>query len=146
MKIGRRVIAILACTTAVSALAQGVDRNSDSYRAGYEDGFDRGYQKGLREGRASAEAPPPAAPPKSTGPITISRAVYGTSSKTCDATRHVARKANGRTMASIDVTNEMCGDPSPGSRKSLEITYICGTIAKTASAYEHRSADLDCSP
>lgn len=36
------------------------------------------------------------------------------------------------------------GDPAPGQRKSLEVTYICGKVVRTASAYEHRSLYLDC--
>ena len=48
--------------------------------------------------------------------------------------------------ASVEVTNDICGDPSPGSRKSLDVTYVCGTIAKTANAFEHRNVDLDCTP
>ena len=48
--------------------------------------------------------------------------------------------------ANLDVTNSICGDPSPGDRKSLDVTYVCGTIAKTASANEHRSVYLDCTP
>jgi hypothetical protein len=38
----------------------------------------------------------------------------------------------------------MCGDPAPGKRKSVEITYLCGSLAKKATAYEHRSAYLSC--
>jgi hypothetical protein len=138
----KNIVALLASTAAFGALAQGIDRNSDAYRAGYEDGFARGYQKGIAE----AQAAPPPASTKATGPITISRAVYGTSSKSCDATRWLARKANGRMTASVEVTNDICGDPSPGSRKSLDVTYVCGSIAKTANAFEHRNVDLDCSP
>ena len=93
-----------------------------------------------------APPPPPAPAPRSTGPITVSGAVYGTSSKNCDATRYVARRANGKRTHSFEVTNEMCGDPSHGERKSLDVTYICGTIAKTATANEHRTIYLDCSP
>ena len=117
----------------------------EGYRAGYDDGFQRGYEKALREGPAVA-APAPMAPPRSTGPITISRAVYGNSSRICDATRWAARSANGRMSATLDVTNNICGDPSPGDRKSLDVTYVCGTVAKTASANEHRSVYLDCTP
>jgi hypothetical protein len=40
----------------------------------------------------------------------------------------------------------MCGDPARGDRKELNVTYICGTIAKSASAYEHRTIYLDCTP
>ncbi len=56
----------------------------------------------------------------------------------------MARRVNGRLSASFEVTNELCGDPAKGDRKQLEVTYICGSIAKTASAYEHRTLYLDC--
>jgi hypothetical protein len=125
------------------------DPSRDAYRKGYDDGFARGYAKAMEEARANAVAAPPApppAPPRSTGPIAVSGAVYGTSSKNCDATRHVARHANGKRTFSFEVTNEMCGDPARGDRKELNVTYICGTIAKSASAYEHRTIYLDCTP
>jgi hypothetical protein len=117
----------------------------DGYRRGYDDGFAAGYRKALDEGRRPP--PPPAAapaPPRPTGPITVSTAYYGTSAKSCDATRWVARRVNGRRTASFEISNAMCGDPAPGDRKQLEVTYVCGTIAKTASAYEHRTIYLDC--
>jgi hypothetical protein len=145
------VIAALA-GAAMPTWAQGSARERDedpgeAYRRGYEDGFARGYRKGLEEGeQRAAEVAPPPPPPRSTGPITISRAVYGTGSRLCDATRWTANRANGRRTASLDVSNKICGDPSPGERKSLEVTYVCGTIAKTASANEHRSVTLDCTP
>jgi len=118
----------------------------DGYRRGYDDGFASGYRKGLEEaGRAAPIAPPPPPPPpRATGPITVTSAYYGTASRSCDATRHVARRANGRRTASIDVTNEMCGDPARGERKQLEVNYVCGSLARTASGYEHRTVALDC--
>jgi hypothetical protein len=144
----------LASTTAVAqreVTAPGVEEN-DSYRSGYkrgyDDGYARGYRKALEEGRGAAQnvaPPPPPPPPRSTGPIVVSGAVYGTSSKNCDATRHVARHANGKSTYSFEVTNSMCGDPARGDRKELNVTYICGSIAKTAQAYEHRTIYLDCS-
>ena len=118
----------------------------EGYRRGYDDGFASGYRKGLEEaGRnapPAAAAPPP--PPRPTGPITVSTAYYGNASKSCDATRWVAKRVNGRRTASFDVSNEMCGDPARGERKQLEVTYVCGSIAKTATAYEHRTLYLDC--
>jgi hypothetical protein len=119
------------------------------YKAGFDDGFSRGYQKGRNErGAAPMAAPPgpPPAPPRSTGPITITRAVYGSGNKICDATRWTRSRAQGRQTASLDVTNTICGDPAPGDRKSLEITYVCGSVPKTVSANEHRSVYLDCTP
>lgn len=117
----------------------------EGYQRGYEDGFEKGYQKAMDEGRAPAP-PAAAAPPRPTGPIAVSGAVYGTSSRNCDATRFVARRANGKRTYSFEVTNDMCGDPAQGERKSLDVTYICGAMAKTATANEHRTIYLDCSP
>ena len=71
--------------------------------------------------------------------------MYGTSSKSCNATHYVARRANGNRTFSFEVNNSMCGDPAKGDRKELTVTYICGSIAKTAQAYEHRTIYLDCS-
>ncbi len=147
----RRLGLCLSILVTVPALALADEDTRDyreGYRKGYDDGFASGYRKGLEEsGRAAppAAAPPPP-PPRATGPITVSTAYYGTSSKSCDATRWVAKRANGRRSATIDVSNDMCGDPARGDRKQLEITYVCGSIAKTASAYEHRQAYLDCTP
>ena len=62
----------------------------------------------------------------------------------CNATRWLAPKVNGRVNASVTVSNSICGDPAPGARKSLEVTYICGSFVKTASANEHRTVYLDC--
>ncbi len=139
----------LGFAAAPVAAANG-DESADyreGYRRGYDDGFASGYRKGIEEVRraappAAAPAPPP--PPRPSGPITVSTAYYGTSSKSCDATRWLARKVNGRRSATVSVSNEMCGDPARGDRKQLEVTYVCGTIAKTASAYEHRDLYLDC--
>lgn len=149
---GGLLAALALCGGTAALAADGdADRRSpreayrEGYQRGYEDGFEKGYRKAMDEGRA----PPPAAPappPRSTGPITISGAVYGTSSKNCDATRFVARRANGKRTYSFEVTNDMCGDPARGDRKSLDVTYICGTIAKSATANEHRTIYLDCSP
>jgi len=142
---------LLVAAAVVPALAGAQDRDSldyrEGYRRGYDDGFASGYRKGLEEiPRAAPVAPPPPPPPpRATGPITISSAHYGTSSKSCDATRQLARRFNGRMSANMEVTNELCGDPAKGDRKQLEVTYICGSIAKTASAYEHRTLYLDCS-
>jgi hypothetical protein len=145
------VALFLAAALTWTACAAAQDRDSadyrDGYRRGYDDGFASGHRKGLEEASRSmpvAPVPAPPPPPRATGPITISTAFYGTSSKSCDASRHLARRMNGRRTASMEVTNEMCGDPAKGDRKQLEVTYVCGSIAKTASAYEHRTLYLDC--
>lgn len=145
------VAALILAATAATAHAQsrGGERAEDAYRRGYDEGFERGYQKGLEEAERRARAaavPPPPPPPAAprTGPIHVTGAFYGTSSRNCDATRYVARRANGKGSHSFEVTNEICGDPAHGDRKSLEVTYRCGEIVKTASANEHRTIYLDC--
>lgn len=117
----------------------------EAYRRGYERGFERGFEKGRREGGGgNAYAPPPPPSNRPTGPIFVNGAFYGNGSRNCDATRYVRSRANGKRSASIDVSNAMCGDPARGDRKQLEVTYTCGHLAKTASAFEHRSVYLDC--
>jgi len=124
----------------------------DEYRRGYEAGFERGYARGLAEGErrgAPVMAPPPPQPlpppaPR-LGPIRVTGAYYGTSSKNCDATRWLSHRANGKRSYSIEVTNDICGDPARGQRKELNATYRCGEIQKSASANEHRTIYLDCS-
>jgi hypothetical protein len=118
----------------------------DAYSKGYKEGFREGYEQARRDlrGGNNANNAVPVQPKPVAFPITVSLARYGTQHRSCDATRFVARRANGKLTASVDVSNNICGDPSPGDRKSLEITYVCGNRAKTASAFEHRSAYLSC--
>jgi hypothetical protein len=123
----------------LGAAAQESYDFKQGYSRGFRDGFDEGYRKAVTEQGAAGIA-------ASKGfPIAITSATYGPDSgSSCDARRFVAPRANGRTSASIDVSNQMCGDPSPGKRKSLNITYLCGNVPKTASAYEHRTVYLSC--
>jgi hypothetical protein len=148
----------LACSTAVLAQRggdSGYDNDEyrgynqelrDAYRRGYDRGYDRGYRAGQES--ASRSAPPPAviAPPPNvpTGPIQVTGAYYGTAERNCQAGRYVSRVANGKRSYSFKVSNDICGDPSPGNRKSLEVTYTCGHLQKTASAREHQTLFLDC--
>ncbi len=146
MRIPPACLALALAAAPLLAGAQSYDYK-EGYRKGYDDGFASGYRKGLEESRRAppppAYVPPPAAVP-ALGPIRVTRALYGNASRSCDATRYVARQANGRTSASVNVSNQMCGDPTPGERKELEVTYVCGAFTKTASAYEHRTVYLDC--
>jgi hypothetical protein len=129
-----------ALCVCVAAGAQDSSAFKDGYARGYKEGFDAGYRKAAEEQRGALEA-------ASKGfPIAVQVATYGPegSRDRCDATHYVRRQANGQRNVSVDITNGMCGDPAPGKRKSVEITYLCGNVAKTASAYEHRSAYLYC--
>lgn len=118
----------------------------EAYRRGYERGYDRGYRKGLAEGgRTAAPPPPPAAPAAPVlGPIRVTSAFYGSASRNCDATRHVGRQSNGKRTHSFKVTNDMCGDPDRGARKTLEVVFWCGEVSRTASAREHQTIYLNC--
>ena len=118
----------------------------DAYRRGFERGYDRGYRKGVQEGdrRAPPAAPPPPPPQPILGPIRVTSAFYGTSSKNCDATRFVGRQSNGKRQHSFNVTNEMCGDPARGDRKTLEVVFWCGDVSRSASAREHQTIFLNC--
>ena len=135
----RKLSIVFICCLAFGAVGQESPDFKQGYAQGFKDGFDEGYRKAMAEQGAASTA-------ASKGfPIAITSATYGPDSgASCDARRFVAPRANGRTSASIDVTNQMCGDPSPGKRKSLNVTYLCGNIAKTASAYEHRTVYLSC--
>jgi len=139
-RLSRALCFLSALCFCTAAAAQGNSGFKDGYAQGYKEGFDAGYRKAIAEQGSVAEA-------ASKGfPIAVQVATYGPdgSRERCDATHYVRKQANGRRNVSVDVTNGMCGDPAPGKRKSVEITYMCGSIAKTASAYEHRSAYLYC--
>ena len=138
-----RIIAlVLAVLTSPVAVAQ--NPYDDGYKRGYKEGFSEGYRKAQQD-LQGAPPPPVLAPPVPVlGPINIQVARYGSSNKICDATRQVRLKAQGKRSVTIDVSNSLCGDPDPGQRKELEVSYTCGNISKTASGYEHRSVYLDC--
>ena len=135
----RAISIVFICSLVFAATAQESPDFKQGYAQGFKDGFDDGYRKAIAEQGAAGTA-------ASKGfPIAISSATYGPESgPSCDARRFVAPRVNGRTSASIDVTNQMCGDPSPGKRKSLNVTYLYGNVAKTTSAYEHRTVYLSC--
>ena len=145
---------VALATLAGAAGAQGyrMPDDEDEYRGrnqdlrdAYRRGYDRGYRKGMEA--AERRGPPVAVPPPHvpTGPIQVTGAHYGSDSRNCQALRQVARLANGKRSYSFKVTNEICGDPHPGQRKTLEVKYTCGHLLKTASAREHQTIYLDCS-
>ena len=140
------VIVLLLAADASAQRPQRGDDYDEGYKSGFREGYARGFREGVAEGeqRAASAVPPVPATPAPTGPITVSNAYYGTDKKSCNATHWLARRVNGKRSASVEVENTICGDPAPGQRKSLEVTYICGSLAKEASAHEHRTLYLDC--
>jgi hypothetical protein len=130
---------VIAAGTALAQREEdGVYR--DGYRRGFDDGYAQGYRKGLEEGRPVMVAPPP--PPRRT--IVVSRATYGAGPRRCDASRAVGSIANGQVSVSIEASNDLCGDPARDQKKRLEVSYVCGRVAKTAFAHERDSVYLDC--
>lgn len=123
------------------AAASAQDRYDEGYRRGYQDGYRDGQRAGARE-RQRDEVQRGVYPQQG---IVILNAAYGDGFRQCDATAALAGRFNGRTSANFDVTNQLCGDPAPGARKSLTVEYLCAGQRRSASAYEHRSILLSCS-
>ena len=115
------------------------------FERGYREGYGRGYQDGLGATQFSPTQSHPARRPGAVpAGIIVIRARYGDEHKACDLTAWAAQRFNGRTSAEVDVSNQICGDPSPGNRKSLHVEYLCNGQAKMEEAYEHRRLSLSC--
>lgn len=110
------------------------------FERGYRDGYGKGYQDGLNAAQTGLVKSHSAGPPG----IVVIRARYGDDNKSCDLTAWSAKHFNGRTGGDVEVTNKLCGDPSPGNRKSLHVEFLCNGQAKTAEAFEHRRLSLYC--
>ena len=56
------------------------------------------------------------------------------------------RLAAALTLATSGVVFAADSDEPPPEfdRQSLEVTYVCGNLARTASANEHRTINLEC--
>jgi hypothetical protein len=130
---------LVSCYLAVCPFGDA-HAQSPEYRQGYADGFRDGYDKARQELRGQQQQAARSAS------IQVQSAYYGEEygNGRCDATRYVRQLANGLRNASIDVSNEICGDPARGKRKSLSVTYSCATVMKTESAPEHRKLSLTC--
>ncbi|KZE32537.1 hypothetical protein IMF23_15620 [Chelatococcus daeguensis] len=60
--------------------------------------------------------------------IVVRQAQYGLpggGGKTCSAYSSVSNLCLGRSSCEIKVNNELCGDPAPGSRKTLFVSWQC---------------------
>ena len=132
-RIGCGAAVMLCCTF---ASAQGTQRYSEDYQQAYRAGYEAGYRQAQREQRRG---------PERVG-ISVTSASYGADGTRarCDATTFVRAEADGQRNATIDIDNSMCGDPSPGRRKAVQIAYNCGTVSKTASGFEGSQAYLSC--
>lgn len=120
---------VFTCSATISAVAQ----ESPDFKQGRTDGFNDRFDEDYRKGKAEQDGHNAAA--SISFLIAVAGATYRRDSgPSYDAHRFAAPKKNGPRTASISVTNRMCGDPSPGNRKSLKVTYLCGSLAKTTAA------------
>jgi hypothetical protein len=74
-------------------------------------------------------------------------ALYGTPSeqRTCDATAALANACDGKKSCDVLAGNSLCGDPNPGTPKTLDVEYQCGpAVAKSLTASERSDAHLSC--
>lgn len=146
----------LAAMLCAACLAPAAAAQSNDYQQGYREGFDQGFKQGYdraaREAGSQINQPPPgatmvvpAAPMVPKRGIIVLRAWYGDGERrSCNLTGWAARHFNNRTSQSVNVTNQICGDPAPGERKQLTVEYMCGAETKRESAYEHRSLSISC--
>src|SRR5262245_34344344 len=150
----RMILAAAAVLFCNSALAQNQSQDfQDGYRKGFQDGFEQGRKFGVAPaGTAPATAAPAAAPvaaPAATQPakpqgIVVLKATYGDFFNQCDATSYVAGQSRDKRAVTFRVTNNMCGDPAPGKRKELKVTYHCGSVQRDVTNTENRDVMLDC--
>ena len=76
--------------------------------------------------------------------ISILGVEYGADRNTCDATRVFDRECGGRSSCSVNVGNNLCGDPARGTEKAAEIEYRCGRRTYRETVEEGATAQLDC--
>lgn len=141
------------------------------FKNGFDAGFKDGYDRAVQDIRARQAMEQNVARPQQVAPggaavvggnsavpvrpairnrgIVLVRAWYSqegrnTAAGACELTSRLVGEMNGRMSASIDVNNQLCGDPAPGKRKSLKAVYLCGGEEREAEAHEHRSLRLSC--
>ena len=146
--------------SSIPAAALASNEYERGYRDGYENGYRESYDRGFEAGRTSAQREfqnedrqrqrdrdrdrDRSSGSRHTTGIAVLGASYGDGRRSCDLTTWAVQQFNRRTSGSAEVNNNLCGDPAPGERKSLQIEYICRGKTKTVSAYEHRTLTISC--
>lgn len=77
------------------------------------------------------------------GGLSIQEAVYGTSYRYCDAT-YAVRHCDGRDSCQIRASNNLCGDPHKGERKTLNVVYSCGYDTFETRIRERETGYIEC--
>ena len=109
--------------------------------------YRRGYDQGYRDGMAAAQGRGGQQDHGGygRGRLHIAEALYGVRNASCDARESVRQMAGRYSNPSITANNQLCGDPAPGARKRLTVTYRCGDSPLVrAQADEGDSLTLNC--
>jgi hypothetical protein len=124
MKFAHPTIMRIAAALALTAAATSAFAQDGGPRRIYEAGYDAGQRdaqyrddrddRGYRNDRGG--------PPRSR--IRILEAEYGARGRMCDARRAVRHEVE-RNRGSIQVGNQLCGDPAGGVEKRLRVVYRC---------------------
>jgi len=76
--------------------------------------------------------------------ISINEVAYGARGRFCDATYVFEQACDGRNECSLEIDNELCGDPSRGNPKVATIDYDCDGENYRITVGEDEYARLSC--
>lgn len=133
---GKRLMCAIAFLS-LGVVASAAAAQSQEYR--------RGYDQGYRDGVAAAQGRGGQQDYGGRGRIHIVEALYGVRNAACDARESMRQMIGRYANPSITSNNQLCGDPAPGARKRLTVTYRCGDSGLIrAQADEGDSLTLNC--
>ncbi|MDB5839030.1 MAG: hypothetical protein JWQ23_982 [Herminiimonas sp.] len=112
-----RILSLLMFTT-LSGASSSAFAQSAEYRMGYDQGF--------RDGISAAQQGRSERGERRRGGIEIEDAYYGVRGASCDLRDTLRRNAIDKRRIDITANNRLCGDPAPGQRKRLVVSYRCG--------------------
>jgi hypothetical protein len=135
-------------SSASASLLAVVCMSMVSWPASAQDNYQRGYDQGFRDGVNSVRPGPGDGGGRRGGRgggIEIESAWYGARGRSCDLRDSMRLRARGTSSMTVPVDNRLCGDPAPGRKKQLVVTYRCygGAIIENA-AEESRIMRIDC--
>lgn len=119
-RLGRATAAALL----LAASSGAVFAQSQEFRRGY----DQGYRDGVTAARNNTVDNGRFGPR-----YRIDRATYGVGNAVCDATPTLRQRLPAPPGSALIADNGLCGDPAPGTPKSLNVQYRCdnGPVLRT---------------
>lgn len=76
--------------------------------------------------------------------ITNAQYVANGSTKYCNATSSVRSYCEGQSSCKFPVNNQLCGDPLPGTPKTLSVYFKCGGKADGITVPEASEGSINC--